>query len=133
MFLLAPIDTSAQNALYDHEIVESDGTYVPISGGTRIAGRCDDAQYRFNFSSIPGGFTFNYDNQDITYVYCGANGWITLNRSYSTWYPTYVNTTPMIIAFCADDMYVNTDITWKVDGSMGSRVLTIQYSDVFYY
>ncbi len=112
--------------LTEYTVNEYDGVYTPISG--TYVGTGDDRSFRVN---LP--FTFIYDEQEITYVYCGTNGWMSLNRNYGTWYPYYANYTPNIIAFYAADLYTVGEISYEIQGSAPNRVAVFQWREQYNY
>jgi hypothetical protein len=114
--------------LYEQEISEEIGTWQSI-GGTYL-GTGDDNEY---YLSLP--FEFIWDEQVMTYCYVSTNGFVSLNwlNTYLTSQPGYYYSGYNTICPFGRDMYTYGGVYWAVEGSVGSRILTIQWSDVSYY
>ncbi len=78
LLIFVPTWLYSQVSAYQFSAVS--GTYTAVSGGTDVdAIEADDIA-----TSIPIGFTFNYDGVDYTDVVVSSNGWMSFNTSTSS-------------------------------------------------
>lgn len=106
-----------------------EGSYNEISGTSIFAAEADD-----NISnSLFVGFTFYYAGKGYSEFRVSSNGWLSLGSNTTNSLPTNALTTinnGPIIAPLWDDLKVPAgNITYAATGSIGSRILTVQWKD----
>lgn len=108
----------------DYGFVHSNGTYVPLTGGTSVNGTTvwDDDEW-----TVPIGFTFNYYGQSFTdvtisdsYVYFGASEDLTIHVLYGDLQDR-------------GDVTSGSPITTKLEGAAGNRILKIEWKNAGFY
>lgn len=128
--------TSAQ-VITDYVFTASSGTYIPLIDATNptlSGGTLDDGYY----NAIPIGFTFNFNDNSYTSVSVTTNGVMFLGGPTltSSWLTNNLatNTLRSMIAPLWDDneLAASTDMNYKTEGSEGSRVFTVQWSNVYW-
>ncbi|WP_262494176.1 MopE-related protein, partial [Flavobacterium caeni] len=118
------VDTSAAGYLFS----ASSGAYVPLVGGTNSTATGDDGTQL----NIPIGFTFNYAGTAHNNFSVSTNGNIRLLATYLTnhWTNTLATYTNIIAPLWDDNNRSAGAISYATTGSVGSRVLTVQWSNV---
>ena len=150
-FMLSMMGVQAQ-VMPSYSFVSSSGTYEEISGGTVLAtaalagddfdGKVFGAEGTAVSSSgavagIDIGFTFKYNNQDMTKFVVYTNGAIQLgtgdiNVNPSGYYNNYANTENYLGMSDIRGVTNNdaTEVSYKVEGSAPNRVLVVQWKNV---
>jgi hypothetical protein len=114
---------------------QSTTTYASINtSGTLITSGCDDSYY----TSLPIGFTFNYNGTDFTAFCVSCNGWGNLGTTgINNYYTPLCAGTPNCFAPFANDLHgyaAGNGLYYQTTGSAPNRVLTIEwYHWGFYY
>ncbi|MCF6130412.1 PKD domain-containing protein [Flavobacterium sp. AS60] len=105
------------------------GTFTPLSGGTAapsITTTSDDALS----NSIPIGFNFNYGGTSYANFKVSSNGLLTFNTTgdstNSNDLASAANVRPGLAPLW-DDLQPTAGVTYQVSGSVGSRVLTVEW------
>lgn len=138
------------HAQVNYSFSTASGTYTPIAVGTSPTLVVPDPSYAATdegyANALPIGFSFNYNGTTYTTFNVNANGFITfgagfnadpLETNYSnnlTNGPTSQTSVRPIVAPLWDDldMDANSDIKYELTGAAGSRVLTVQWSNVYW-
>lgn len=110
------------------------GTYSSINNSsptTIIAGNNDNAVS----GAAPIGFTFNYSCIAYTEFRVSSNGWISLGNNTLknlSGNVMYITGNGPLIAPLWDDLFINSNgsVTYLTTGTAGSRVLTVQWTNV---
>jgi hypothetical protein len=109
-----------------YTFAQSSGTYTPLAGGTTSTAAGDDGTQ----TSIPIGFTFNYNGADFSTFGISTNGTIQLGTT-ATSYTNALASNANVIAPLWDDNNLSAgSIKYMVSGSYPFRVLTIDWNNV---
>lgn len=124
--LLAIGQVASAPSLYS--FTESNDTYTSISGTASTATGDDGTE-----SGLPIGFNFDYNGATHTTFSLTTNGAITLtNSAFGGWWTNNLNTTNTNIlgALWDDNNQSGGSIQYATTGSVGSRVLTVQWDNI---
>ncbi len=125
--ILAFSYNSLKSHVYDYEFSQSIETFIPISGGT-VHGT--DQNHDESFTSIPIGFTFNFDGTNFTTLSINSNGYISLgNYIVSSNYILRENIWWIISALNANLIAIPEigQLMTLTEGEAPNRVCTIQW------
>lgn len=112
------------------------GTYTPLVGGAVAVITSGDFDDGFS-NALPIGFTFTYNGTNYTTISASANGWTALGTNITLTTSTTNLTTganrPKLAPLYEDIHLVNNaNLTYATTGVAGSRVFTLQYSNVLW-
>jgi len=127
LIILAFSFNSLKSHVYDYEFSQSIETFTPITGGT-VHGT--DLNNDESFTSIPIGFTFNYDGTNFTTLCINSNGYISLgNYIVSSNYILRENICWIIAALNANLIAIPElgQLMTLTEGEAPNRVCTIQW------
>ncbi|MEP7237196.1 MAG: LamG-like jellyroll fold domain-containing protein, partial [Ferruginibacter sp.] len=129
LFFFISFQLSAQT-ITNYSFAASAGTFTALSAPTNptlSGGNVDDG----NFNALPIGFDFWYMGARYTTVSASTNGWLTLGSTITDDLTNNLSaggTRPMIAPLWDDlDVQVATNVSYKVTGSVNTRVFTLQY------
>lgn len=145
VFLLAflmSFSLKGQASLYSFSA--SSGTYTPLSGGTAVTFSAGTSPYldEAYYNGIPIGFSFVFSGTSYTHAHVSTNGLATLGTSATN---NTLSSTGLTNSFASgtygnpilaplwDDLAItnnSSDVSYQTTGTAGSRVFTIQYSNV---
>lgn len=127
LVLLFGSGANAQLSLYSFSTVS--GTFTPLTGATTFSSSSGADSYASPVTGI--GFTFNFDGVNYTQFSATSNGWIRLGSTAASAFTTTPISTaasgPAISFFSRDGRSGASGISYLTSGSVGSRVLTIEY------
>jgi hypothetical protein len=104
----------------------STNTYAPLSGGTASTAIGDDGTQ----TSIPIGFSFNYNATDFTTFGISTNGTIKLGTG-SAGYSNALASNANVLAPMWDDNNLSAGtITYSIVGTAPNRILTVDWNNV---
>ena len=139
-FLFSVNGVWGQNAS-TYTFSQSSGTYTPLVTPTVLGSgsSLDNATYSITSSSL-SGFTFSFAGTNFTAFTVSTNGFIGLGSSQmgGTTYAPLSTTSGgnVFVAAYADDLgglAVNTQISWKLEGSSPNRELVVEYNNIRNY
>jgi hypothetical protein len=107
---------------------QTTGTYTAVAGTTLGTVSNDDN----TFNAIPIGFNFNYDGTSYSTVDVNANGYIKFGTISGSSYPNILSLQTLIFAAFNNDLRANnttSTLQYVTTGSVGSRVMTIQWAN----
>ncbi len=156
---LLGVATTAQAQMYAYHLETTTADYVELSNatafdlqgttGTDLTGILIDADGNLNFNSaedvtcFPIGFDFSYNGQTMKYFAPTTNGLIQLSPTETVTTNLHKNITNFSNTNGIHDAFGialrekvwgfdNTEISYKLEGEAGSRVLVIQYKNLGY-
>lgn len=155
MALIAVFTARAQMIAYDVQTTTTDyedvtgGTVIDLQGttGKDLAKLMIDADGNLNFNNaeevtaFPIGFDFAYNSKQMKYFLIGSDGEILLSTEETVTTNLHQNTNTMFSNNTFHDAfgvvvrngvygYDDTEISYKLEGEEGSRVLIIQYKNI---
>lgn len=155
--LLSVLGASAQMIAYDVATSTTDfnevtgGTVIDLQGTTgsdlskTVLVNDKDESIIFNaaedVSAFPIGFNFSYNGKDMQYFLLGGDGEVILSTESTVSTDVHQNLNTLFSSNNAHDVFGivmreglygldNTEISYKVEGESGSRVLIIQYKNI---
>src|SRR4030095_12551899 len=120
------------NTAASYTWAQTSGSYTSVSGITLGTVSNDDN----TFINIPIGFTFNYDGTNYTTVDVNANGYIKFETISGSNYPYILSLQTNIFAGFNNDLRANnttSTLIYTTTGAVGSRIMTIQWSNYGLY
>lgn len=133
--LLSTAFLNKSQAQFTYSFTAVSGTYTQVSaGGSDLNSvEVNDA----HSASIPLGFTFGYNGQEVTDIRVNSNGWISMDdsdspsssdgRSNSTMGSAPNNVRPGIMPLWDDLDGNNGTARYETTGSVGSRIFTMEW------
>jgi hypothetical protein len=138
MITLIVINSDILNAQFKfnkYSFAASAGSYTPLSGASAFSWNTTTANDEEYSNPTNIGFTFNYDGTNFTQFQVSTNGFLRFGTGLLGATPTddFNGTLRRILAPLWDDLAVSataTDITYKLSGITGTRVLTVEWQNV---
>jgi subtilisin-like proprotein convertase family protein len=136
------LTATALTSVAAYELQSLAGTWTALTGGTAVGLTGGTTTTDEGFAnSLPIGFSFTFNGVSYDRFGVSANGWMTLgNGSTAITSGAASNnlangTQRPIIAPLWDDMDVSAvgNVTYSTSGTVGSRVLTVQWNQVKWY
>lgn len=129
--LTSCLTTLVTHAQINFDFITTSGTYTNLTGGTVVWTTDQDNNLS---AALPIGFTFQYASRAYTEFKVSSNGWISLGTAANNNMATNdLSTTGQgpIIAPLWDNLQVQANmLTYRTQGTAGSRILTVQFRDV---
>jgi hypothetical protein len=116
----------ALSGVSSYSFAASSGTYTPLTGGTNSTATGDDGTQ----TSIPLGFTFNYNGAAFTTFGISTNGTIQLGTTATSWTNSLATNNNVIAPFWDDNNRNTGLISYLVTGTAPNRVMTIDWNNV---
>lgn len=138
MGLIALVPRLAISQVNSYVFTTSVGTYTSITGTSPVltGNGIDPVEDEGFTSNIPLGFSFNYLGINYTTVSASTNGFAAFGNITITGYSNNISSgiidRPVLAPFWEDNALTTvSDIQYATTGSMGSRIFTLQWSNVF--
>ncbi|MES2139729.1 MAG: GEVED domain-containing protein [Bacteroidota bacterium] len=127
---------NSQN-ITNYAFAPSAGTFIPLSGGTTatLSGGTNDEGY---YNLLPIGFNFTYMGVPYTNFSASTNGWMTFGQAITAAaltnaLPTGGTPRPVIAPLWDDNDMSSGTLSYQTSGSVGNRVLTVEWLNVEWY